>query len=918
MKRFLMLTLILFLVSGVTVTADTEEREWGPNLLRSSPNLTLYLEAANGIPQFVEGDLRAAAPRGNEVSAAIGFFEENRAAYRMTDPKNELVVKRLDEDRLGMQHIRFEQFHRGLRVIGGDLIAHFDTGGRLTRVNGFYQPDIELQTQPDVGMSQATDIAVTDLEGFFGAAQPDEPELVVFPWDDTYYLAWRLFLHSDRPAGRWEYLVDASTGEVLFKANRIMNDEEIGTGVGVMGDTITHLDTWFTGSEYLMIDYTRQANNNIHGHDGQMPDGNYIKTNIAGATLPGSTASDPDNFWDNYYDQASAVSGHTYTCLVYDWLLSALDRNGFDDNGSKMLTIVDYSGDGTNNAYWDGSRIVIWAYSMGWRSLAGCPDVIAHEWGHAVTQYCSDLAYQRESGALNEAFSDIMGSAFEFAHDSMDTPDWNIGENGMISGSGFRSMYSPHLYGDPDFYGTSDPYWIDVVNCTPSPLNDYCGVHTNCGVGNKWFYLLSDGGSHHGVTVTGIGVANAIQVAYRANAYYWTYNSDYHDGAIGTIFAAGDLDSSGVWKDEVAKAWNAVGVSTPAPYLVFDYPSGIPEMIEPASSTTMQVTLSDGWDAVPQPGTGQFHYSIDGGPYTIVPMTEVSANSYEAEIPKVDCDQQIAFYFSAEDLTGARFYDPDTTSPYAPVVATEAIIVMEDDFEADQGWIVYSSATDGQWSRGVPIGGGDRGDPPTDYDGSGQCYLTDNVDGNSDVDDGTTDLESPTFSLEEGNARIFYARWYSNDFGDNPHSDVMNVYVSNDGGGNWTLVETVGPVEEAGGGWYEHSFWVSDFITPTAQMRLRFEVSDLGDGSVVEAGVDAVRIKRYECIAWICGDLNRDEDINLADLTRMIDYVYLEGAPPDPMEAGNVNGSPDGTINLGDITRLTDFIYLDGPDLTCF
>jgi hypothetical protein len=183
------------------------------------------------------------------------------------------------------------------------------------------------------------------------------------------------------------------------------------------------------------------------------------------------------------------------------------------------------------------------------------------------------------------------------------------------------------------------------------------------------------------------------------------------------------------------------------------------------------------------------------------------------------------------------------------VVATGITNVFSDNFETNQGWSVSGDATDGQWDRGTPVGGGDRGDPPTDYDGSGQCYLTDNVDDNSDVDGGTTILTSPTFDLSAGDAQINYARWYNNIAGDSPNADTMFVLISNNSGLSWVRVEQVGPVSQASGGWYEHTFTVSDFVTPSALMQLRFEASDLGAGSVVEAGVDAVSIDIFECEA---------------------------------------------------------------------
>jgi len=845
--RVLLVFFISFIFLFVPIFgANSDEGMPEGNPLRANPDVEIYRADEKGVARYVEGNLGQNVKSGDEVSTAIQFFTENKAAFRMENPSEELKLQRIDEDQLGMRHVRFDQIYRGLKVIGGAMIVHYTADGKLKTVNGKYEPEIELGTTSDLAPEEAVRIASDDLAGFFGSGEPSEPELVVFPWEDVNYLAWRFFIYSEKPMGRWEYFVDANTGEVIFKANRIMDANDVGTGVGVMGDTLYHIDTHLDGSTYYMYDYTRRLNNNPHGHDGQMPDDNYIQTNVAGSTLPGSVATDSDNFWDGT-TYSPAVSGHVYTGLVYDYLLHTLGRNGYNDNGATMLTIVNYSGDGDNNAYWDGSRIVIWSWASGWRSLAGCPDVIAHEWGHAVTEYTSGLVYQKEPGALNEAFSDMIGAAFEFAHDTLDVPDWEMGENGRLTGEGFRSLSDPHLYGDPDTYGTSDPYWIDVEGCTPSWYNDYCGVHTNSGVGNKWFFLLSDGGSHNGVTVTGIGVQNAMQIAYHANAYYWTTSTDYHQAALATLSAANDLDGTGAWAIQVSRAWNAVNVETPGPYLTFDYPNGIPSVIAPDQPTTFEVVINGQLGGEPAPGSGRIHYSIDGGTWVREFMTPVTASRYNAVLPAVPCDSRVEFYVSAEDISTVVFYDPDTLNPNEAIVATSTIELFSDNFETDQGWVVSGNALDGQWTRGVPVGGGDRGDPANDYDASGSCYLTDNVDDNSDVDDGTTILTSPTFDMSQGDGIVHYARWYSNDFGADPNNDVFRVYLSNDNGSTWTIVDSAGPTEQASGGWYAVDIFASEFLTPSAYMKIKFEASDLGSGSVVEAGVDDVTVTTYLC-----------------------------------------------------------------------
>jgi len=169
--------------------------------------------------------------------------------------------------------------------------------------------------------------------------------------------------------------------------------------------------------------------------------------------------------------------------------------------------------------------------------------------------------------------------------------------------------------------------------------------------------------------------------------------------------------------------------------------------------------------------------------------------------------------------------------------------VFEDDFEDDQGWTVQNdpSLTDGAWERGIPIGGGERGDPPTDYDGSGKCYVTDNVPGNSDVDGGPTMLISPTIDASGGEeVFISYARWFTND---NRDIDRLDVHVSNDDGNSWVLVESVPDTA----GWIYTGFKVSDFVTPTSQMKVRFSASDNPNNSVTEAGIDAFKAVMVEC-----------------------------------------------------------------------
>ena len=337
-----------------------------------------------------------------------------------------------------------------------------------------------------------------------------------------------------------------------------------------------------------------------------------------------------------------------------------------------------------------------------------------------------------------------------------------------------------------------------------------------------------------------------------------------------------------------------------APTLNFQYPEGRPELLDPGVETRIPVNVYS-QTGTPVPGTGWLHYSRNGGSYYVVAMDIVGENQYEAVLPPADCYDSFRWYVSVQEVDGQRINDPHNAPAYvySAFVAGEVTTVFEDSFETDLGWTVSGDAADGHWDRGVPIGGGDRGDPPNDYDGSGQCYLTDNVDGHSDVDDGYTLLTSPVLDLSAGDAEIHYALWYTNNTGNNPDDDLFKTWVSNDDGANWTLAETIGPNTSAG--WTEHSFMVADLLTPTGQVRVRFEASDLDGGSVVEAGVDDFRVVSLDCQPpnECPEDLNGDGLIDLADLAILLGNYGLPGMGP---EDGDLND--DGTIDLADLSQL--------------
>jgi len=532
--------------------------------------LLLLVVACLALP----GPTLAQSPRGARLITAVGGADLRDMDVEVTrmERARSLVLRSRESDTLlsGRTIDRFDQYHRGVRVVGGELVR-LEADGQTQSVFGALYPGIAIDTDPTVSAVDATEILAQLTGVMLPAARA--PELVVLPLDaGGFALAYRATVMT--PSDLIVYFIDARGGDVILQYSRL--ETTVGTGKGVFDD-MKKISTTLKNGSYVAQDSLRPASISTYDMKGNRT---RLEQIINGLIAPADSdlATDSDNDWT---DQAS-VDAHVYAGWTYDYWYTRFNRQGLDNRNRKMLSFVHpvnredwasassavlnlyylnafYAGDGVM-VYGEGLPSNVTAGGYRWTYFAGALDVVAHELAHGITDYTSDLIYRNESGALNEAFSDIMGAGAEFYYQAVGSgymkADYLLGEDLMTPIAGFRSMANPAGFGDPDHYskrylGTSDNG----------------GVHHNSGIINHAFYLAVEGGVNRtsGLSVTGIGAASRDKmekVFYRAFTQMLTSNATFSQARAATLQAARDL--YGINSDverSLTQAWNAVGVN---------------------------------------------------------------------------------------------------------------------------------------------------------------------------------------------------------------------------------------------------------------------------------------------------------------------------------------------------------------------
>ncbi|RZK16456.1 MAG: M4 family peptidase, partial [Hymenobacter sp.] len=560
-------TAAAFLALGAAVLPNLASAQDGARLQKKE-------SGRDGQPTLIE--FRAAS----RPSAADGAFVLREQLSLSQD--EQMRPARLETDQLGFSHQKFDQYYQGVKIEHATYTVHA-RGGAVESLSGDYEKVGKLSVTPSLSASAALGRALaavgakkymwqdaaeeTNLKretADAAASYQPQGELVIVrdsrrdAETGPLVLAWKFNIYAKAPVSRAFYYVDATTGEIVLR------DDIIKHATNATTPATATFTTAYSGTQSL-ADETHSTGGY---HLREYTRGNGIETyNLKkGTTYNNTDFVDADNKWtaaeynNATYDNV-AGDAHFGAQATYDYWKGVHSRNSYNNAGAKILSYVHYS---TNyeNAYWDGTRMTYGDGAATFKPLAAL-DVCGHEIGHAVCSSTANLTYSNESGAMNEGLSDIWGASVEKytvdAKGLTGKSTWDIGEEIMKQGGALRSMSNPGLYGQPAYYKGAKWY---------SGTADNGGVHTNSGVLNYWYYLISVGKSGtneagNAYSVAALGLTAAAKITFRMESVYMTASSTYANARTYSIQAATDLYGAGSTQVQaVTNAWYAVGIGS--------------------------------------------------------------------------------------------------------------------------------------------------------------------------------------------------------------------------------------------------------------------------------------------------------------------------------------------------------------------
>ncbi|MGB3546726.1 MAG: M4 family metallopeptidase, partial [Saprospiraceae bacterium] len=439
-------------------------------------------------------------PGVDERARAAAFFQTYAEDFGLS-AGGELRMRAVSTDAAGNRHVVMDQYLDDVAVFGGEYRLHFNAAGRMTGGNG----------------------SLVDLRKFVMSAANLSADRLREIAQTTA---------AKERGGNW---VPAAGEWMVYHAGLIRHASAAPTHVYA----VTLREPARAEEAIALVD----------GKSGQVVDLFSLSCDALDRKLYNR------NFGNLTWTEGNAFPGAlnaarqdllNFTGQTYHLMFRTFGVDGWDGAGGVMQVMYNSSafdenngGSSCPNARWSGGAA---HFCLGTET----DDIVAHEWGHAYTQTFSDLIYAFESGALNEAYSDIWGETVDLLNGQGDDAGandprngcsdtgtrWRVGE-GSAFGGAIRDMLFPECANDPESTQSGTYY----CSATAGSGTDNGGVHSNSGVANRAFALLTDGNGDF----SGIGLTKASHIFYAAHVGYLGRTSGFHDLADALEGAAAGL-----------------------------------------------------------------------------------------------------------------------------------------------------------------------------------------------------------------------------------------------------------------------------------------------------------------------------------------------------------------------------------------
>lgn len=551
--------------TSVTTAFSVKSTPFKTPLLKSAYYFIKSYYDKNGLLSFVtckngEGEVYLARSTESMLQAAFIFMNQIKQSMRVNNPDREFRLLQMWNDDLGFDHLKMQQYFKGVKVYGGQVILH-GKSGRINTFNGTYFPTPTIDLNPSITNESAIAIVKKDVSAVETLIDPremknsllaykeTESELVIYHFKlnlENEKLVWHITIRPNFLA-RWEYFVDAKTGLIVNKYDNTCSDGPATANALDLNGVTRTINTYQHSGNYYLINTTKPMYNS-----GQ----SNIPNELVGAiwTIDANSSNSGDFYQvtssNNTWNDPASVSAHYNADNTYNYYKNTHGRNSIDGNGGTIISIVnvvDENGNSFANAFWNGSAMFYGNGGDMFKPLAGAEDVGAHEMTHGVIQNTANLEYQYESGAINESMADIGGAM-------VDRDNWQIGEKIIPQNSPYfpsgtlRDMSNPHNGGS----SFNDPaYQPAKVSEKYTGQQDNGGVHINSGIINFAYYKIAEA----------ISKSKAEKLFYRALSVYMTKSSQFIDCRIAFEQAAKDIyGNNSTEMNAVSDAFYQVGI----------------------------------------------------------------------------------------------------------------------------------------------------------------------------------------------------------------------------------------------------------------------------------------------------------------------------------------------------------------------